>query len=41
VFARGADDERRGYAMTTTELLPALAGVSADAPAVLAGSCTR
>jgi S1-C subfamily serine protease len=41
VFARGADDERRGYAMTTTELLPVLAGVSADAPAVQAGSCTR
>jgi S1-C subfamily serine protease len=41
VFARGADDERRGYAMTTTELLPVLAGVSADAPAVRAGSCTR
>ncbi|SDQ06368.1 MarP family serine protease [Microbacterium sp. cf332] len=41
VFARGADDERRGYAMTTTELLPALAGVTADAPAVRAGACTR
>lgn len=41
VFAGGADDERRGYAMTTTELLPVLAGVSADAPAVRAGSCTR
>lgn len=41
VFARGSDDERRGYAMTTTELLPVLAGVSADAPAVQAGSCTR
>ncbi|MDQ1216034.1 MarP family serine protease [Microbacterium arborescens] len=41
VFARGADGERRGYAMTTTELLPVLAGVSADAPAVRPGSCTR
>ncbi|QLD10597.1 MarP family serine protease [Microbacterium oleivorans] len=41
VFARGADDERRGYAMTTTELLPALAGASADAPAVASGACTR
>ncbi|MCZ4066189.1 MarP family serine protease [Microbacterium sp. NE2HP2] len=41
VFARGAEDERRGYAMTTTELLPVLAGASADAPAVTAGSCTR
>ncbi|WP_114589554.1 MarP family serine protease [Microbacterium arborescens] len=41
VFARGAEDERRGYAMTTTELLPVLASASADAPAVTAGSCTR
>lgn len=41
VFARGADDERRGYAMTTTELLPALAGVTVEAPAVPAGACTR
>ncbi len=41
VFARGADDERRGYAMTTSELLPALAGVSAAAPAVASGACTR
>jgi len=41
VFARGADDERRGYAMTTSELLPVLAGVSATAPAVASGACTR
>lgn len=41
VFARGSDDERRGYAMTSTELLPVLASVSADAPAVASGACTR
>ncbi len=39
VFARGADDERRGYAMTTTELLPALAQVTAESPAVASGAC--
>ncbi|MEH3089798.1 MAG: MarP family serine protease [Microbacterium arborescens] len=41
VFARGSDDERRGYAMTSTELLPVLAAVTADAPAVASGACTR
>lgn len=41
VFARGAEGEQRGYAMTTTELLPVLAGVDAAAPAVASGACTR
>lgn len=40
VFARGADDEQRGYAMTTSELRPVLAAVDGDAPAVPAGACT-
>ncbi|KAA9086652.1 MarP family serine protease [Microbacterium radiodurans] len=40
VFARGADDERRGYAMTTDELLPVLESVDAGSPAVSSGRCT-
>ncbi|WP_405375512.1 MULTISPECIES: MarP family serine protease [unclassified Microbacterium] len=40
VFARGEDDEQRGYAMTTAELAPALeASVTGDA--VSSGACTR
>ncbi|MDJ1113462.1 MarP family serine protease [Microbacterium dauci] len=39
VFARGDDDEQRGYAMTTNELAPALE-VSPDADAVSSGACT-
>jgi len=40
VFARGEDDEQRGYAMTTAELAPALE-VSPDDRAVSSGACTR
>lgn len=39
VFARGEDDDTRGYAMTTTELRPALE-VSPDAETVSSGACT-
>lgn len=39
VFARGAEDERRGYAMTTAELLPVLAQVTSDSAAVGSGAC--
>ncbi|MFT4050970.1 MAG: MarP family serine protease [Microbacterium sp.] len=39
IFARGADGEDRGYAMTTDELTPVLAEVSSDDPTVSAGSC--
>lgn len=39
VFARGDDDQRRGYAMTSRELADALQ-VSADADAVPSGACT-
>lgn len=41
VFARGAEGERRGYAMTTGELRPALQGVDLDSPTVASGECTR
>lgn len=41
VFARSADEDDRGYAMTTTELRPALDAVTADAPTVSSGSCAR
>ncbi len=41
VFARGADGERRGYAMTTDELRPALELVTADSPAASSGACVR
>lgn len=40
VFARSIDDAQRGYAMTTTELRPALAAASADGPTVSTGRCT-
>ncbi|AZS44151.1 Serine protease [Microbacterium oleivorans] len=39
VFARGQDDDTRGYAMTTDELRPALK-VSPDAATVSSGECT-
>ncbi|WP_394280048.1 MarP family serine protease [Microbacterium sp.] len=39
VFARGDDDQRRGYAMTTTELAPALE-VTIDSDEVSSGDCT-
>lgn len=39
IFARGADDDARGYAMTTTELMPVVAlADSFDAP-VASGAC--
>lgn len=41
VFARGAEGEDRGYAMTTDELRPVLAGVGAQSPAVPSGTCVR
>lgn len=41
VFARALDDDARGYAMTTSELRPALAAVTADAPTVSSGPCAR
>lgn len=40
VFARGADGERRGYAMTSDELRPVLAEVAPDDPTVPSGRCT-
>lgn len=40
VFARGEDDQDRGYAMTTAELEPALE-VSPDSRSVSSGDCTR
>ncbi|MFT4215550.1 MAG: MarP family serine protease [Microbacterium sp.] len=40
VFARGADGEDLGYAMTTDELTPVLAEVSPDDPTVSSGQCT-
>ncbi|WP_292831875.1 MarP family serine protease [Microbacterium sp.] len=41
IFARGAEGERRGYAMTTDELRPALAGLGAQSPDVASGQCLR
>lgn len=41
VFARAADDDTRGFAMTTNELRPVLAAVSADSPPVASGDCAR
>ena len=41
VFARGADGADRGYAISTTELLPVLAQVSPSAASVSTGTCTR
>lgn len=40
VFARGIDSDTRGYAMTTTELAPVLAGLSGMGDAVSSGRCT-
>lgn len=40
VFARGADDESRGYAMTAAEVAPVLTGVTAGSRAVSTGDCT-
>ncbi len=41
VFARGDDGQGLGYAMTPTELEPALAAASADSPTVSTGACVR
>ncbi|GAA1958783.1 MarP family serine protease [Microbacterium deminutum] len=41
VFARGVDDESRGYAMTTSELAPVIAGAEDLRSAVAPGHCTR
>ena len=41
VFARGGDQEERGYASTSTELAPVLAGAEGWQSAVSSGSCTR
>ncbi|WP_347345610.1 MarP family serine protease [Microbacterium sp.] len=41
VFARGEDGDARGYAMTPTELAPALAAASASGPTVSSGACLR
>lgn len=41
VFARGADGEGRGYAMTTAELRPVLESVGAGDETVSAGRCTE
>ncbi|MCT9001378.1 MarP family serine protease [Microbacterium memoriense] len=41
VFARGAEGEGRGYAMTTEELRPALAGVDSGSEPVASGQCVR
>ncbi|QRY40743.1 MarP family serine protease [Microbacterium hominis] len=40
VFARGADGEGRGYAMTTSVLRPDLASVTSASPTVGSGRCT-
>lgn len=40
VFARGEDDETRGYAMTTDELDPVLAGVASSDATVGSGRCS-
>lgn len=39
VFARGSDDETRGYAMTAAEVEPVLTGVTAESRAVSTGDC--
>ena len=41
VFARGEDDETRGYAMTTDELDPVLAGVASSDATVGSGRCSN
>ncbi|MCT9820485.1 MarP family serine protease [Microbacterium sp. W1N] len=40
VFARGAEGEGRGYAMTVAELAPALSSASSQGPSVSTGRCT-
>lgn len=40
VFARGVDGDRRGYAMTSAEVRPALDGIDASSPTVASGRCT-
>ncbi|MFV0372830.1 MarP family serine protease [Microbacterium sp.] len=40
VFARGIDEDRRGYAMTTDELDPVLAATSSASASVSSGACT-
>lgn len=40
VFARAEDDGDRGYAMTTTELEPVIAGAAGWTAAVSSGPCT-
>lgn len=40
VFARGDDGQTRGYAMTTSELRPALAASSTTGASVSTGACT-
>lgn len=41
VFARGAEDAGRGYAMAASEIRPALGGVTAATPSVSTGACIR
>lgn len=41
VFARGGDDESRGYASTSTELGPIVAGAAGWRSPVSSGTCTR
>lgn len=41
VFARGADESGRGYASTSSELAPILAGAAGWRSAVSSGSCAR
>lgn len=41
VFARGGDQEERGYASTSTELAPILTGAAGWQDPVSSGSCTR
>ena len=40
VFARGIDSDARGYAMTTNELAPVIAGLAGMDAAVSSGRCT-
>jgi len=41
VFARGGDAETRGYASTSTELAPIVAGAAGWGSPVSSGTCTR
>lgn len=40
VFARGIDDDRRGYAMTSDEIDAIMAGVTTSADTVASGACS-